>query len=136
MTNRERPMKSAGKDAIKAFKKLPTQVRDGIRGGSGRAEIRDYLAPGEMAGVLMASRVTLEAGAAIGEHLHSDTEELYVILQGQGRGLLDGESFPVERGDAFLLKAGHTHGLINDGGEPLTFFAVLTRGEEGEDKEG
>jgi mannose-6-phosphate isomerase-like protein (cupin superfamily) len=113
---------------IKRIKKVPVQIREGIRGGSGRARVQDYLSPGEMEGVITASRIILEPGATIGEHLHPDTEELYVVLEGKGTGLLDGESFPVEPGDAFLLKAGHTHGLRNDTGAPLTFFAVLTRG--------
>jgi quercetin dioxygenase-like cupin family protein len=114
---------------IKRIDKVPMQVREAIRGGTGRARVQDYLTPGEMEGVLMASAVTLEPGATIGEHTHPDTEELYVILEGTGTGLLDGESFPVGPGDAFLLKAGHTHGLNNAASGPLTFFAVLTRAE-------
>ena len=103
--------------------------KEGIRGGAGKALAVDYLAPDEMAGVLMASRITLEPGASVGEHPHPETEELYLVLDGQGVGFLDGESFDVGAGDAWLCKAGHTHGLANSGPAPLAFFAVLTRAE-------
>jgi quercetin dioxygenase-like cupin family protein len=102
-------------------------LKEGIRGGMGKALAVDYLAPEEMAGVLMASRITLEPGASVGEHLHPETEELYLVLDGHGVGFLDGEPFDVGPGDAWLCKAGHTHGVQNGPGTPLAFFAVLTR---------
>ncbi len=42
-------------------------------------------------------------------------------------GVLNGESFPLGPGDLFLVKAGGSHGLINDSKEPLTFLGLLTR---------
>jgi mannose-6-phosphate isomerase-like protein (cupin superfamily) len=112
---------------IKKIEGLPEQVKEKIRGGMGKALAVDYLAPDEMAGILMASRITLAPGASVGEHLHPETEELYLVLEGKGMGFLDGESFEVGPGDAWLCKAGHTHGLANPGPVPLAFFAVLTR---------
>ena len=41
--------------------------------------------------------------------------------------MLNGEQFPVAAGDFFLVKAGGSHGLINDSAEPLTFLGILTR---------
>jgi mannose-6-phosphate isomerase-like protein (cupin superfamily) len=114
-------------EMIKKLESLPAQVKENIRGGIGKALAVDYLRPDEMAGVLMASRITLDPGASVGEHLHPDTEELYLLLEGKGVGFLDGESFEVGPGDAWLCKAGHTHGLANPGTAPLAFFAVLTR---------
>ncbi|MEW6758383.1 MAG: cupin domain-containing protein [Acidobacteriota bacterium] len=98
-----------------------------IRGGKGGAERLDYLSPGDMAGADFVSVLTLDPGATVGEHLHPAEEELYLVLQGEGSGLLDGETFPVGPGDAFLCKAGHTHGLVNPGPKPLTFLAVLAK---------
>lgn len=112
---------------FKRAKELPQVPKEKIRGGVGKALAVDYLAPDEMAGVLAASRITLEPGASIGEHPHPETEELYLVLEGSGTGFLDGEAFEVGPGDAWVCKAGQTHGLQNDPGAPLTFFAVLTR---------
>lgn len=113
---------------IKHLSRLSVQEKIAIRGGHGKALAVDYLAVGEMAGVLTASRITLEPGASIGEHLHPETEELYLVLDGEGTGFLDDEAFDVGPGDAWLCKAGHTHGLANRNRGPLSFFAVLTNG--------
>jgi quercetin dioxygenase-like cupin family protein len=99
-----------------------------IRGGAGPARSADYLGKGEMNGVLGVGRTVLEPGSSIGEHRHPDSEELYLILEGHGQGVLDGLPFPVGPGDLFICKAGHAHGLRNDSDAPLTLFAVLTQG--------
>lgn len=112
---------------LRRLAERPPQPRENIRGGKGRAEAVDYFTAGEMAGVQAVSRVTLAAGASVGDHPHPDQEELYLILEGEGEGALDGEAFPVGPGDAFLCRAGHAHGLSNTGGTPLVFLAVLTR---------
>lgn len=97
-----------------------------IRGGVGPAVGMDYLKPGEMAGISAMGRTVLAPGSTIGEHAHPDSEELYLILEGRGTGILNGTRFPLQTGDAFLLKAGGSHGLENDSEAPLVFFAVLT----------
>lgn len=105
--------------------------KEAIRGGRGKALAVDYLAPDQMAGVISASRITLEPGASVGEHPHPETEELYLVLEGEGTGFLDGDAFEVGPGDAWLCKAGHTHGVEAGRKAPLAFFAVLTRTETG-----
>jgi mannose-6-phosphate isomerase-like protein (cupin superfamily) len=106
---------------------LKVEKREAVRGGVGKALAADYLVDGQMEGVVTASRIVLEPGASVGEHTHADTEEFYLILEGRGTGILDGERFPVGPGDAYLLKVGHTHGLVNDSEGPLAFFAFITR---------
>lgn len=112
---------------IRRRKEIAPETREAIRGGSGRASQIGYLSPGEMAGVEFVSVLTLEPGASIGEHVHPDTEELYLVLEGEGLGRLDGETFQVGSGDAFVCKAGHSHGLASGPRGPLTFVAVLTK---------
>ena len=115
---------------IKKRSQLMGAQKEGLRGGAGRALAEDYLQKGEMAGVLAASRITLEPGASVGEHPHPNTEELYLVLEGEGTGFLDGEAFDVGPGDAWICKAGHTHGLKNGSAGPLAFFAIITRAQE------
>lgn len=112
---------------IKKLSDLPAEARTAVRGGLGTVADVNLLKPGEMAGVLSLGRVTLEPGATIGEHAHPDTEDLYLILEGRGTGVLDGARFPVGPGDLFLVKAVGRHGLINDSDQPLTFLGLLTR---------
>lgn len=102
------------------------EVRDAMRGGLGKALLREILSPGDMAGVDFVSLVTLESGASVGHHRHDGTEELYLILEGSGVAILDGGRFDVGPGDAFLVKDGHGHGLENTSTSLLSFLAVLT----------
>jgi mannose-6-phosphate isomerase-like protein (cupin superfamily) len=115
---------------IRRLSELPVEAKTNIRGGVGSGRGVDLLKLGEMAGVLSLGRITLEPGATIGEHAHPNTEDLYLILEGRGVGVLNGERFPVGTGDLFLVKAGGSHGLINDSEGPLTFLGLLTRQAE------
>ena len=117
---------------IRRLSELAVGPKSNIRGGTGAARGVDLLKLGDMAGVVSLGRITLEPGSTIGEHAHPNTEDLYLILEGQGIGVLNGERFPVGPGDLFLVKAGGTHGLINDSDRPLTFLGLLTRQSEKE----
>ncbi len=112
---------------IRKSSELVDEPKLNIRGGVGAARGVDLLRAGEMEGILSLGRTTLEPGSTIGEHTHPNTEDLYLILEGRGTGLLNGERFPVGPGDLFIVKAGGSHGLINDSDGPLTFLGVLTR---------
>jgi len=112
---------------IRNLESLAWHDRMGIRGGQGPARCADYLRLGDMAGIISAGRTVLEPGSSIGEHTHPDTEEFYLILEGHGTGILDGKRFPVGPGDLYVLKAGQSHGLVNDSDTPLAFLGVLTR---------
>ncbi|MBI4916554.1 MAG: cupin domain-containing protein [Acidobacteria bacterium] len=117
---------------IRRSREVAVEVKEGIRGGAGRAEAREYLRAGDLGGVLGMSVITLEPGATIGEHTHPATEELYFVLAGAGTGVLDSEHFPVGPGDAYVVRAGHSHGLAADPDRPLRFLAVLTRPDGGD----
>jgi len=112
---------------IRTLSALAFSAKQDIRGGVGPAQGADYLGLDEMDGVLGSGRLILAAGSSIGEHRHPNTEELYLVLEGHGRAVLDGEGFPVGPGDLYLCKAGHSHGLANDGAGPLTLFTLMTR---------
>lgn len=114
---------------IRRLSDLVEEPKMNIRGGVGAARGLDYLSHGEMSGLLSMGRTTLEPGSTIGDHAHPNTEDLYLILEGHGTGVLNGQRFPVGPGDIFLVKAGGSHGLINDSDEPLTFLGLLTRAE-------
>lgn len=115
---------------IRRLGELSEEQKTAIHGGAGGATVRNYLANGEMTGVIGSGRITLEPGASIGEHPHPNSDEMYLVLEGRGVGVLNGQQFPVGPGDMYVLKAGGTHALINDSDEPLVFFMVITRGEE------
>jgi len=112
---------------IRRQSELVEESKINIRGGSGSACSVEMLKDGEMDGIVGLGRTTLDPGSSIGVHSHPNTEDLYLILEGRGIGILNGERFPVGPGDLFLVKAGGSHGLINDSAAPLSFLGVLTR---------
>ncbi len=111
---------------IRRLAEAVVESKQDIRGGVGQAWGVACLGPGEMDGVLGLGRTTLAPGSSVGEHAHPDTEELYLILEGRGKGILNGVRFSVGPGDLFLVKAGGSHGLVNDSEVPLTFLGLLT----------
>ena len=70
-------------------------------------------------------RGRLEPGASIGLHTHEDSSEIIYLLSGHGKVLCDGVYEDLAPGGCHYCPKGHTHSLINDGTEPLEFFAVV-----------
>lgn len=67
----------------------------------------------------------LEPGASIGYHKHEGDSEVIYLLTGKARVLYDDTTLELLPGKAHYCPMGHSHSLINDGPEPLTFFAVV-----------
>jgi mannose-6-phosphate isomerase-like protein (cupin superfamily) len=51
----------------------------------------------------------LEPGQATERHYHARTEEIYFLVDGQGRMEIDGDTRAVGPGDAILIPAGARH---------------------------
>ncbi|WP_432536408.1 cupin domain-containing protein [Kineococcus arenarius] len=69
---------------------------------------------------------TIPAGGISGEHLHSRTEEIYLILRGHGDFLLDGTAHPVHPGSLAFTGLGHVHGLVSTRGERIEWLVIET----------
>ena len=66
----------------------------------------------------------LPAGASVGRHHHTETEEVYYILQGSGRMTVGEEVRDVASGDAVFIPRGFVHSLENTGLMPMTILLV------------
>jgi mannose-6-phosphate isomerase-like protein (cupin superfamily) len=75
----------------------------------------------------------LPPGACTTPHCHPDTEEIYYILQGHGRMLIDAESRDVMPGDAIAIPPGARHQIINTQELPLKFLCCCAPGYEHSD---
>ena len=53
----------------------------------------------------------IPAGVSIGNHLHSDNEEIYYLVSGRGILTYDGEEYEMMPGDVSLCLPGHSHGF-------------------------
>lgn len=60
------------------------------------------------------------AGGATGRHHHKLSEEFYFILEGDGLMEIDGETRPVQAGDAILIPPGAWHRIT--AGRELVFL--------------
>ena len=57
------------------------------------------------------AEASLEAGSATQRHYHAESEEIYLVLEGDGQLEVDGEHRQVTAGDAILIPPGAWHGL-------------------------
>lgn len=58
---------------------------------------------------LVLRRERYENGESTGFHRHADFFALYAVRSGRGTHIVDGEAFPVARGDLYLLRSGAVH---------------------------
>ena len=90
--------------------------RTGWKGFYGRRQLRSATEAVEWA--------TLPPGGVSGEHRHTRTEEIYVVLTGRGELVLDGVRHEVRPGTLALTPPGTVHGLKNAGGTTLDWWVV------------
>ena len=64
----------------------------------------------------------LEPGQATERHYHARTEEIYVVLEGDGEMEVDGDRRRVGPEDAILILPGAWHQIRADGPGPLRFL--------------
>jgi mannose-6-phosphate isomerase-like protein (cupin superfamily) len=70
--------------------------------------IREYLHTQQQS----LAEATLAPGQATRRHYHGRSEEIYLLLDGGGRLVIDGEEAAVAAGDAVLIPAGAWHELV------------------------
>jgi mannose-6-phosphate isomerase-like protein (cupin superfamily) len=84
------------------------------------SEIREWAGPVSIpARKQSLAEATIAAGGATAAHYHRLTEELYLVTEGTGRLVIDGEERVIRKGDCALIPPGAVHKLFNTGTEPL-----------------
>ena len=109
-------------------RKLPSEptMLVNFKGGKGEIEKFDILSADEMFGKgRVCSVMTLNQGCEIGRHRHEGDCEVFLILSGTGKYLLDGELVDVEPGDVLFVDDGEEHYMVCDGMEPLCYVALV-----------
>lgn len=59
-------------------------------------------------------KATLKAGQKMSYHSHEKREEIWNIISGNGRAIVDGVEYAVKMGDTIAIKAGCKHTLVAD----------------------
>jgi len=70
---------------------------------------RPLLRPGEAPGLTQFARSTIPAGRATSPHAHADMTEVFFVLAGLGRAVVDGRAHPLGPGACLRIDPGETH---------------------------
>ncbi len=68
--------------------------------------------------------ISLHAGQETGQKAHQDKDKLYVIVEGQGAIVIDGNAETFLPDDLILLPTGTTYNIKNTGAGDLKMFAI------------
>ena len=70
--------------------------------------------------------VDVPPGAEQRPHSHPDSEQIYVIVRGNGRMQVAGDTEQVGEGDVVFIPPAATHGIKNEGPEPLVYVSAAS----------
>jgi mannose-6-phosphate isomerase-like protein (cupin superfamily) len=70
------------------------------------------------------AEATLAPGESTQRHYHGESEEVYFLLEGEGRLELDGDVGAVRSGDAVPIPPGTWHTITNTGSGPLRILCT------------
>jgi mannose-6-phosphate isomerase-like protein (cupin superfamily) len=70
-----------------------------------------------------------EPGGRTPPNTHQAAEECFIVLAGHGKAYADGVETPIGPGDAFVLRPGTEHVVVNDTAEKLYCLTLMTPNE-------
>ena len=104
------------------------EARENMRGGTGKVFVRHYLKPEDIhARTRLCAELTLPPGTSIGEHVHADEDEIFLVQKGKGTMTDGGQKITIEPGDAILTGQGSAHSIQNTGTEDLIVTAIIIK---------
>ena len=70
--------------------------------------------------------VDVPPGAEQRSHSHPESEQVYVIIRGQGRMSVAGDTESVSEGDLVFIPPATSHGIVNEGSDTLVYIAAAS----------
>lgn len=70
--------------------------------------------------------MNIPPGEEIGEEAHPKTDQLLVIVDGEGQAVLDGKRQPADEHNVIFVTAGTVHNIKNTGRKALKLFTVYS----------
>ncbi|NWF54594.1 MAG: cupin domain-containing protein [Syntrophaceae bacterium] len=74
--------------------------------------------------VQMVNWCRMEPGKAFRAHYHEDMEEVFLILKGQAKILLNGKEASLAEGEAVIIPPREVHEMKNTGAEDLEYLVL------------
>ena len=78
---------------------------------------------------LWVGHLEIGPGATVTTHIHPDTEEAMVIVEGELEAILGDEVVTLGPGDTVLAPAGIKHGFVNQSNDKAALLAVFPKTE-------
>ncbi len=72
------------------------------------------------------AHASLEPGCRSLPHILRKSDELYIIVSGEGLAFLAGEEVKLKAGDVLLIPAGSEQYVVNTGAAPLRFLCIVS----------
>ncbi len=105
---------------------VPSAVKTVPFDGKGEAHYKHLGSVEQLSGAgRLFSTITLAPGCSIGDHRHVDEFEFYYILSGAGLYNDNGTPCQITAGDVSFCPSGETHGILNNGDQPLVMLAFV-----------
>lgn len=70
--------------------------------------------------------MSIPAGGEIGEETHDREDQILFFVKGKGEAILNGQSKPIEKGDAVFVPHGTLHNIKNVGDEDLKLYTTYS----------
>ena len=112
----------------------PVGAGQGAEGGAaapGPEQAKGFDPEAQAANVLQritgVARHALQAGKRSDYHAHADAEQLYYVLRGQGKMIVDDETYAIREGDVIYLPPGVKHRAVNDSDDWMEHVIVTAK---------
>jgi len=88
------------------------KMTDGRPFDMGLGDTRNVIGPEDGAEKITFNYAKFDPNVAFAQHVHDDSEDLIMVLEGDGVTRLDDKEFPIEAGDIIHVSAGEFHGTV------------------------
>lgn len=72
----------------------------------------------------MINRARLLPGRSFNKHYHEDMEEIFIMLNGKVKIIVDNEEDYLQEGDTIIVPVGKTHQMINETDKDIYYLAI------------
>ncbi len=100
---------------IRNFLETDKQIQENAHDGIGAVELYEVWSKSDfLSDCDFIDRQVIPPNSTVGYHKHGNNEEMYIILEGNGTMVIDGQEVKVKKGDMIKNKPYGAHGLTND----------------------
>ena len=100
-----------------------SQIDDILQQARENDDFRRVIETGDEVQVVLMS---IEPGSEIGEEVHDDEDQLVMLVEGQGKVVLDGEESDFNEGDMVLVPKGTSHNFITEGDDAMKIITTYS----------